>query len=189
MLQLGEADWGEEAVAVNARHRACLADAAAAGFARFDRGDTGGATDNNSIITDILKLRAERARLLGYDNYAQWRLENLMAKTPEGALELMEAVWPAALSRVAEEVADMQAIADAEGAGIKIEPWDYRYYAEKVRQAKYDLDSDEVKQYLQLDKLREAIASLGQSNLPQLRAEQGPFSLPAPAQLQISPRR
>ncbi len=80
-----------------------------------------------------------------------------MAKTPERALELMETVWPAALARVKEEVADMQAIADAEGAGITIEPWDYRYYAEKVRKAKYDLDSDEVKQYLQLDKLREAM--------------------------------
>ena len=75
----------------------------------------------------------------------------------ERAMALLEAVWPAALARVEQEVADMQAIADAEGAGIKIEPWDYRYYAEKVRQAKYDLDSDEVKQYLQLDKLREAM--------------------------------
>ena len=78
-----------------------------------------------------------------------------MAKTPERAFELMETVWPAAIARVEEEVADMQAIADArKGAGITIEPWDYRYYAEKVRKAKYDLDSDEVKQYLQLDKLR-----------------------------------
>jgi peptidyl-dipeptidase Dcp len=84
-------------------------------------------------------------------------LEDRMAKTPERALELMEAVWPAAVARVHEEVADMQAIADAEGADITIEPWDYRYYAEKVRQSKYDLDSDEVKQYLQLDKLREAM--------------------------------
>lgn len=80
-----------------------------------------------------------------------------MAKTPERAFDLMRKVWPAALARVKEEVADMQAIADTEGAGIKIEPWDYRYYAEKVRQAKYDLDSDEIKQYLQLDKLREAM--------------------------------
>jgi peptidyl-dipeptidase Dcp len=80
-----------------------------------------------------------------------------MAKTPERALELMEALWPAALARVEEEVADMQAVADAEDAGITIAPWDYRYYAEKVRKAKYDLDSDEVKQYLQLDNLREAM--------------------------------
>jgi peptidyl-dipeptidase Dcp len=80
-----------------------------------------------------------------------------MAKTPERALELMEAVWPAALARVRQEVADMQALADREGAGITIEPWDYRYYAEKVRKARYDLDSNEVKQYLQLDRLREAM--------------------------------
>ena len=121
------------------------------------RGDNGDERDNNAIIAEILALRDERVALLGYDNYAQWRLENLMAKTPERALELMEAVWPAAIARVAEEVADMQKIADAEGAGIRIQPWDYRYYAEKVRQARYDLDSGEVKQYLRLDKLRDAM--------------------------------
>jgi len=123
----------------------------------YNRGDNGDDNDNNAIIAEILQLRDERVGLLGYDNYAQWRLENRMAKTPEQAIELMEAVWPAALARVDQEVADMQAIADAEGAGITIEPWDYRYYAEKVRKAKYDLDSDEVKQYLQLDKLRDAM--------------------------------
>ncbi len=123
----------------------------------YSRGDNADEHDNNALITEILQLRDERVKLLGYDNYAQWRLENRMAKNPENALELMETVWPAAIARVAEEVADMQAIADAEGAGITIEPWDYRFYAEKVRQAKYDLDSDEVKQYLQLDKLREAM--------------------------------
>ena len=123
----------------------------------YSRGDNGDEHDNNAVIAEILVLRDERVALLGYDNYAQWRLEDRMAKTPERARELMEAVWPAALARVAEEVADMQAIADEEGAGITIEPWDYRYYAEKVRQAKYDLDSDEVKQYLQLDNLREAM--------------------------------
>jgi peptidyl-dipeptidase Dcp len=123
----------------------------------YSRGDNGDEHDNNALISEILQLRHERIQLLGYDNYASWRLENRMAKTPEQALELMETVWPAAIGRVQEEVADMQAIADAEGAGIAIEPWDYRYYAEKVRKAKYDLDSDEVKQYLQLEKLREAM--------------------------------
>ena len=123
----------------------------------YNRGDNGDEHDNNALIAEILELRHERVRLLGYDNYAQWRLENRMAKTPERALALMEAVWPAALARVEEEVADMQAIADAEGAGIRIEPWDYRYYAEKVRRARYALDSDEVKQYLQLGKLRQAM--------------------------------
>ena len=123
----------------------------------YARGDNGDEHDNNALIAEILQLRNERIKLLGYENYAAWRLENRMAKTPEQALELMKTVWPAALARVEEEVADMQAIADAEGAGIEIAPWDYRYYAEKVRQAKYDLDSDEVKQYLQLDNLREAM--------------------------------
>ena len=123
----------------------------------YSRGDNGDDHDNNAIIAEILQLRNERVHLLGYDNYAQWRLENRMAKNPERAYELMEAVWPAALARVKEEVADMQQVANAEGAGISIEPWDYRYYAEKVRKAKYDLDSDEVKQYLQLAKLQEAM--------------------------------
>ena len=123
----------------------------------YSRGDNGDEHDNNAIIAEILQLRDERVALLGYDNYAQWRLADRMAGTPERAIELMEAVWPAAIARVAEEVADMQAIADKEGADITIAPWDYRYYAEKVRKDKYDLDSDEVKQYLQLDKLREAM--------------------------------
>jgi len=123
----------------------------------YSRGDNGDEHDNNAIIAEILQLRDERVKLLGYDNYAQWRLANRMAKNPERAFELMESVWFAARARVDEEVADMQAIAVKEGAGITIEPWDYRYYAEKVRKAKYDLDSDEVKQYLQLDKLREAM--------------------------------
>jgi peptidyl-dipeptidase Dcp len=123
----------------------------------YSRGDNGDEHDNKALISEILALRDERVGLLGYDNYAQWRLEDRMAKTPERARELMEAVWPAALARVGEEVADMQAIADQEGAGIIIAPWDYRYYAEKVRQARFDLDSDEVKQYLQLDNLREAM--------------------------------
>jgi len=123
----------------------------------YARGDNGDDHDNNAVIAEILRLRNERVHLLGFDTYAAWRLQNRMAKTPERALGLLEAVWPAALARVREEVADMQEIADREGKRITIEPWDYRYYAEKVRQAKYDLDSNEVKQYLQLDKLREAM--------------------------------
>ena len=123
----------------------------------YARGDNGDRHDNNAIIAETLQLRHERVQLLGYDTYASWRLENRMAKTPQQALDLMEAVWPAALARVEEEVAAMQAVADAEGAAITIEPWDYRYYAEKVRQSAYDLDSDEVKQYLQLDKLRQGM--------------------------------
>ncbi|MGG5486582.1 M3 family metallopeptidase [Gaetbulibacter sp. PBL-D1] len=123
----------------------------------YSRGDNGDEYDNNQIIAEILKLRKERVALLGYDNYAEWRLQDRMAKTPENAMDLMLKVWPAATARVKEEVADMQAVANENGDNITIEPWDYRYYAEKVRKKKYDLDSDEVKQYLQLDKLTEAM--------------------------------
>ena len=123
----------------------------------YSRGDNGDEYDNNEIIAEILKLRKERVGLMGYDNYAQWRLQDRMAKTPENAMELMMAVWPAAIARVDEEVADMQGVANANGDKLTIEPWDYRFYAEKVRQKKYDLDSDEVKQYLQLDKLTDAM--------------------------------
>jgi peptidyl-dipeptidase Dcp len=123
----------------------------------YSRGDNGDEHDNNKIIAEILKIRAARAKLLGYPTHAHWRMEPTMAKKPEAAMELLMKVWPKALARVREEVADMQAIADAEGAKITIEPWDYRYYAEKVRKAKYDLDFTEVKQYLQLDKMREAM--------------------------------
>jgi len=121
------------------------------------RGDNGDEHDNNATISQILQLRAERAKLLGYQTHAHWRVENQMAKTPERAMDLMMAVWKPAVQRVHEEVADMQALADKEGAKITIEPWDYRYYMEKVRKAKYDLDQNEVKPYLQLDKLRDAI--------------------------------
>ena len=123
----------------------------------YSRGDNGDDYDNNKIIAEILKLRKERVGLMGYKNYAEWRLQNRMAKTPENAMDLMLKVWPAATARVKEEVADMQTIANDLGDNITIEPWDYRYYAEKVRKKKYDLDSDEVKQYLQLDKLTEAM--------------------------------
>jgi peptidyl-dipeptidase Dcp len=121
------------------------------------RGDNGGEHDNNSIITTILRLRADRAKLLGFASHAHWRVENTMAKTPEKAIELMESVWPPAIERVKEEVKSMQEMANKEKANITIEPWDYRYYAEKVRKDRYDLDQNEVKQYLQLEKLREGM--------------------------------
>jgi peptidyl-dipeptidase Dcp len=122
-----------------------------------NRGDNGGAHDNNAIVAEILKLRAERAQLLGYPTHAHWRLQDSMAKTPEATLQLMQAVWTPSVARAFEEVAAMQAIADAEGAQITIAPWDYRYYAEKVRKAWYDLDEQQLEPYLQLDKLREGM--------------------------------
>ena len=123
----------------------------------YSRGNNGDNHDNNQVIKKILELRDERVALLGYDNYAQWRLQDRMAKTPKQAMELMEAVWPAALGRVEEEIKDMQELANKEGKDIKIQAWDYRYYMEKVRKEKYDLDSEEIKQYLQLDNLKKAI--------------------------------
>lgn len=123
----------------------------------YNRGDNGGDHDNNAVIAEILTLRQERSALLGFDNYAQWRLQDRMAGTPERAMELLMEVWPSAVALARQEVADMQALADAEGAAITIEPWDYRYYAEKVRKARFDIDSEQIKQYLQLDRLREAM--------------------------------
>ncbi len=123
----------------------------------YSRGDNGDEYDNNKLIADILKLRREKVALLGFENYADWRLQDRMAKNPTNAMNLMMKVWPAAVARVQEEVADMQAAADRLGDSITIAPWDYRYYAEKVRKEKYDLNSDEVKQYLQLDKLTDAM--------------------------------
>jgi len=128
----------------------------------YSRCDNGDERDNKQLITAILKLRAERAKLLGFETHAHWRLEPTMAKTPENAMALMLKVWPKAVQRAREEVADMQQIANAEmlAAGqpaIKIEPWDYRYYAEKVRADKYDFDFNSVKPYLQLEKLREGM--------------------------------
>ncbi|CAN5654862.1 M3 family metallopeptidase [soil metagenome] len=118
----------------------------------MDRGEKG-ETDNHPTMAEILALRAERAVLLGYDTHAHWRLENTMADTPERAMHLLEAVWAPAIARVCEEVSDMQSVASREGQRITIEPWDYRYYAEKVRRERYDLDQAEVRAYLQLERL------------------------------------
>ena len=122
-----------------------------------NRGDNGNAQDNNAIIIQILKLRANRAKLMGFASHAHWKLSNTMAKDPANAMKLMMDIWKPAVAQVKIEVADMQKIVDTEGGNFKIQPWDYRYYAEKVRKEKYDLDQNEVKQYLQLDKLREGM--------------------------------
>ncbi|MEC4003252.1 M3 family metallopeptidase [Flavobacterium sp. SUN052] len=122
-----------------------------------NRGDNANAQDNNAGITEILKLRAERAKLMGYKSHADWKLSNTMAKNPQNAMKLMLDIWKPAIAQVKVEVADMQNIVNKENGNFKIEPWDYRYYAEKVRIEKYDLDQNEVKQYLQLDKLKEGM--------------------------------
>lgn len=115
------------------------------------RGDNRNANDTNGTIAEILKLRQQRAEILGFPTHAHYRMADTMAKDPNKAMDLMMKVWPAAVARVKEEVADMQVIANADN--ITIEPWDYRFYAEKVRKAKYDLDQEAIKPYFQLDNM------------------------------------
>ena len=118
-----------------------------------NRGDNGDANDTNQVIAKIVKARADRARLLGFSSHAEWRMQDTMAGTPARAQELMERVWPAAVARVREEVAEQQAIAGRLGHDITIEPWDYRYYMEKIRQDRYQLSQEELKPYFQLDNM------------------------------------
>ena len=121
------------------------------------RGDNNDANDNKTTLAEIIKLRAQKAKLMGFPSYANWSLSNTMAKTPERTIELMKAVWKPAVNQVRKDVIDMQKIVNAEGNNFKIEAWDYRFYSEKVRKEKYDYDQNEVKQYLQLDKIREGM--------------------------------
>ena len=116
------------------------------------RGDNGNANDTNDLIRQIVKLRADRAKLLGFETHAHWRMQDTMARTPERAMDLMMKVWPAAVARVKQEVAEQVPFARREGVRT-IEAWDYRYFNEKVRKAKYDLSEEEIKPYFQLDNL------------------------------------
>jgi peptidyl-dipeptidase Dcp len=120
------------------------------------RGEHPGPTDNRAIAGEIVKLRAERARLLGFDSFAEFRLADTMAKTPGAARALLESVWTPALARAAEEEAALQAIVAEEGGNFRIAPWDWRYYAEKRRKRLFDLDEDTIKPYLALDRMIEA---------------------------------
>jgi peptidyl-dipeptidase Dcp len=121
------------------------------------RGDNSNENNNNAILVKILKLRAEKAKLLGFKTFADWSLSNTMAQNPLKAMELMLSVWQPAVAKVHEDVIEMQKMVEAEGGKFKIAPWDYRYYAEKVRKAKYDVDANQIKPYLQLEKLREGM--------------------------------
>ena len=121
------------------------------------RGDNTNDNNNNAILVQILKLRAEKAKLLGFKTFADWSLSNTMAQNPEKTMELMLSVWQPAVAKVHEDVAEMQKMVETGGGKFKIAPWDYRYYAEKVRKAKYDVDANQIKPYLQLEKLREGM--------------------------------
>jgi peptidyl-dipeptidase Dcp len=117
------------------------------------RGEGGGETDNRAVIAEMVELRAERAKLLGYPSFAHYRLDDTMAGTPDRALELLRSVWEPARSLALREAADLQALADREGGGFRIAPWDWRYYAERVRKERFALDAGGVKPYLQLDSM------------------------------------
>jgi len=121
------------------------------------RGDNKNENDTNETLVSILKLRSEKAKILGFSNFAEWSLSNKMAKDPQKTLDLMHSVWKPAVEKVKNDVSAMQEMVDNEGGDFKIQPWDYRFYAEKVRKAKYDLDQNEIKQYLQLENLREGM--------------------------------
>jgi peptidyl-dipeptidase Dcp len=120
------------------------------------RGDTGGTTDNKAIIAEMAALRAERARLLGYETFADFKLADTMAKTPDAVLKLLNDVWRPARARAEQERDDLQALAQSQGDNIAIEPWDWRYYADGVRMARHNLDEAVIKPYFQLDRIIEA---------------------------------
>lgn len=120
----------------------------------------GGKYDNRPVINDILHARSQKARLLGYPDFASYRTENVMAKTPQAANNLLMQLWNPAVKRVAEEVAEMQEIVDTEGGGFTIEPWDYYYYAEKVRQKKYDFDENDLRPYFHVDSVANGIFTM-----------------------------
>ena len=120
------------------------------------RGDNGDANDTNATITRIVALRAERARLLGYASHAHWQMADSMAGHPDAARALLLQVWPAAVTRVHEEVGQIQALAAADDPSLRIEPWDYLYYAERVRQADYDIDVEQLSPYFELGRMLDA---------------------------------
>jgi peptidyl-dipeptidase Dcp len=121
------------------------------------RGDYGNATDNKQVILDIMKNRIALANLLGFKTPADYILDNTMAKTPAKAEELLQSIWVPAVAKAKEEVKEMQAIIDAENGGFKLAMWDWWYYAEKVRKAKYDLNEDELKPYFKLENVRKGV--------------------------------
>src|ERR1700720_1428687 len=120
------------------------------------RGDNGGATDNKAIIAEMVRLRAERAKLLGFADFAHYRLDDAMAKTPAAGRDLLGALWrPARLSALTDRDA-MQALIQEDGGNFKLEPWDWRYYSEKLRRRICDFDEAAIKPYLSLDRIIEA---------------------------------
>jgi peptidyl-dipeptidase Dcp len=121
----------------------------------WDRTERGDANDTRETISRIAQLRAQKAKLLGYPNYASWKIEDQMAKTPQAALKFMDAIVPAATGVAAREAKDIQEIIDSQHGGFQVEPWDWNFYSEQVRKAKYDLDDNQVKPYFELNNVLE----------------------------------
>jgi peptidyl-dipeptidase Dcp len=119
--------------------------------ASWTRTEKGDANDTRSDIARVAQVRAQQAKLLGYDSYAAWKLEDQMAKTPATALKFLDDLVPAATARARSEAADIQAQIDKDGGKFKLQPWDWQLYAEQVRKAKYDLDESQIKPYFELD--------------------------------------
>lgn len=125
------------------------------GYTNLANGQNG--VDNTKLINDIVKLRTQKAKLLGFDNFAAYQMDNVMAKTVENAENLLNQIWIPAVEKVKEEVADMQKYVDSGSGKFKIEPWDYYYYAEKVKKQKFDINEDDVRPYFQLDSVRNGL--------------------------------
>lgn len=123
---------------------------------------TEGENDNRPVINKIMQARTKKAALLGFDNFAAYMTDKVMAKTPQAAKDLLMKIWTPAIKQVKKEVSEMQAIVKAEGGKFKIEPWDYYYYAEKVRQKKYALDEDEVRKYFAVDNVVKGIFTMAE---------------------------
>ena len=117
------------------------------------RAEKGGDNDTRATITRLAQLRAEKGKLLGFSTYAGWKLENQMAKTPEAAINFMDALVPAATARAGRELKDIQDVVDAQKGGFKAQPWDWEFYAEQVRKAKYDLDETQIRPYFEINKV------------------------------------
>lgn len=122
-------------------------------LASWNRAEKGDANDTRDLIPRMAQIRAEKAKLLGFPSFAAWQLSDQMAKTPEAALKFMQNLVPAATARAAAEAKDIQAVIDAQKGGFKVEAWDWAHYAEQVRKAKYDLDDNQIKPYLELDRV------------------------------------
>jgi peptidyl-dipeptidase Dcp len=121
----------------------------------WNRAERGDANDTRAIIARLAQLRAQRAKLLGYPNHAAWKLEDQMAKTPQAALQFMDALVPVATAKAAREAADIQAVIDAQKGGFTLQAWDWNFYAEQVRKSKYALSDAEIKPYFELNNVLE----------------------------------